>query len=184
LSSPCKISANRANSRASTGPKTAAGRNRSGKNALRHGLSLPVSLDPQLAEEVEGLAREIAGPGANAEVQDRARAVAEAQIDLRHIRSARHQFLCRALNDPHYDSRGHDRQNLQHLGRILRGKSPDMSEAQLNQLALSSLDDPTKLATFLSQEAKSLLAMDRYERRALSRRKFAIRSLDEARRRK
>jgi hypothetical protein len=37
---------------------------------------------------------------------------------------------------------------------------------------------PDKLATILSGEAKKLLAMDRYEQRALARRKFAIRAFD------
>ena len=46
----------------------------------------------------------------------------------------------------------------------------------------STPQGPHKLATILSQEAKQLLAMDRYERRALTRRKSAIRAFDETRR--
>jgi hypothetical protein len=99
-----KIRANRANARASTGPKTAQGRIRSARNALRHALSLPIYSDPALSEEVEALAREIAGLDANAEMQELARRVAEAQIDLRRVRIARHDLLTRALGDPDYDS--------------------------------------------------------------------------------
>jgi len=47
-------------------------------------------------------------------------------------------------------------------------------------LLTSTPQGPHKLALILSQEAKQLLAMDRYERRALSRRKFAIPAFDEA----
>jgi hypothetical protein len=86
VTSARKITANRANARASTGPQTTRGRARAARNALRHGLSLPVGSIPAMSEEVETLAREIAGPGANAETQELARRVAEAQIDLRRVR--------------------------------------------------------------------------------------------------
>ena len=67
------------------------------------------------------------------------------------------------------------------IGRLLRAKEPDMSMwGALEKLASSTPQGPAKLATILSQEAKQLLAMDRYERRAMSRRKFAIRAFDAA----
>jgi hypothetical protein len=70
VTSERKIRANRANARASTGPKTAQGRARSARNAFRHALSLSVYSDSLVSEEVETLAREIAGPDANAQIQD------------------------------------------------------------------------------------------------------------------
>ena len=73
MTSERKIRANRANARASTGPKTAQGRAHSARNALRHALSLSVYSDPLVSEEVETLAREIAGPDANAGIQDLAK---------------------------------------------------------------------------------------------------------------
>jgi hypothetical protein len=161
LTSDHKIKANRANAQASTGPKTADGRARAARNALRHALSLPVCSNPALSEEVETLAREIAGPDANAETRDLARQVAEAQIDLRRVRYARHKLLSDALADPHYDN--------------LRKNAPvENLVAFLN----STPQGPRKSATILSQQAKQLLAMDRYERRA----KSVIRAFDETRR--
>jgi hypothetical protein len=70
------------------------------------------------------------------------------------------------------------------LRALLRPNPPDISMEAL-EFATSnpSLEGPDKLATILLEEAKELLAMDRYERRALSRRKFAVRAFDEARRR-
>jgi hypothetical protein len=146
MTSARKISANRANARASTGPKTANSRARSARNALRYGLSLPVHSDSALSQEVEVLASEIAGPDAAAEIQELARRGAEAQIDLRRIRRARDRLLSNASNDPN---------------------------AKKN-VALSQ-----ELALILSQQTKQLLAMDRYERGALLRRKRAFRAFDE-----
>jgi signal transduction histidine kinase len=115
-----KIRANRANARASTGPKTAQGRTRSARNALRHALSLPVYSDPGMSEAVEALARENAGTDANAELQELARRVAEAQIDLRRVRCARHQLLSKALSNPYYDTRANVREKLAALANLLR----------------------------------------------------------------
>jgi hypothetical protein len=177
LTSDHKIKANRANAQASTGPKTADGRARAARNALRHALSLPVCSNPALSEEVETLAREIAGPDANAETQDLARQVAEAQIDLRRVRYARHKLLSDALAD-HYGSWPERMAILRSLVRK-HALPVEYSLASLN----STPQGPHKFATILSQETKQLLAMDRYERRALSRRKSAIRAFDETRRR-
>ena len=90
MTSERKIRANRENARASTGPKTAPGRARAARNALRDALSLPVCSDPVLSEEMELLVREIVGTNANAEIRELAYRIAEAQVDLRRVRCARY----------------------------------------------------------------------------------------------
>jgi hypothetical protein len=183
LTSERKITANRANARASTGPRTTRGRARAVRNAFRHALSLPVGSIPALSEEVEALAGEIAGPGANAATQELARRVAEAQIDLRRVRCARHQFLSDTLSkEYYYDSDANMRMKEKVLRSFLLPNPPDISIEGV-EFATSTPQGPDKLATILSGESKKLLAMDRYERWALSRRKFAVRAFDEARRR-
>jgi|RhiMetdeSRZDD1v2_1073273.scaffolds.fasta_scaffold543902_2 hypothetical protein len=52
--------------------------------------------------------------------------------------------------------------------------------AVMATLLKSKPEGPNKFAIILSDMARQLSAMDRYERRALSRRKFAIRAFDEA----
>ena len=101
MTSARKIRANRANARASSGPKTAAGKAQSAQNAFRHGFNVPIWLDPALASDVEALAQRIAGNGADASVREPARRVAEAQIDLRRVRSYRTRLIERAMPGPY-----------------------------------------------------------------------------------
>jgi hypothetical protein len=185
LTSDRKIKANRVNAQISTGPKTYHGRARSAKNAFRHGLSLPIQFDQTLCEKVIALARQIAGRHASAHIENLARQVAEAQIDLQRVRYARHQLLCDALANPHYESRADPRAKMRVIKQLLTPKLADAPlPAFIEKLLTTTPEGPAKFATILSEESKRLLAIDRYERRALSRRKFAIRALDEARRRR
>src|SRR5262245_27294725 len=99
MTTPRQFKANQENARASTGPRTKAGRARAARNARRHGLSVAIACEPALAEEAEALARRIAGAGAPPGAIAKARAFAEAQIDLDRIRRVRHHVLARLVAD-------------------------------------------------------------------------------------
>jgi hypothetical protein len=111
-----------------TGPLTALGKQSVARNALRHGLSLPVLADPHLAKEVVELAERVAGGSPDPGLRELAVQVAAAQIDIQRVRDARHAAMGALIADP--------------------GKAPEMT--------------------------KELVALDRYEKRAMSRRKSAI----------
>ena len=73
-----KLFTNRANARASTGPRSAAGKARVSRNARRHGLTVRSAANPACVPEVVALARRIAGPDASAHRLARAWPVAVA----------------------------------------------------------------------------------------------------------
>ncbi len=150
-----KIRANRANAKQSTGPKSGQGRLRSSRNASRHGLSIPVFADPKLADDITALARAIAGPADDPDLDTHAASVAAAQMDLIRIRRTKIDVLCGAL------------------ARSAEGSTEDAEGPASGRAAVVRSDD-----LILNGDAvRALLLIDRYERRALSRRKRAIREM-------
>ena len=87
-----QIAANRANSKRSTGPKTAAGKLRSSRNAFRHGLSLTLPCDPLTGNVADALARtSITDP--NQEAMTAATEMVHAQFELLQIRRVRREMM-------------------------------------------------------------------------------------------
>ena len=87
MSSERKTRANRTNSRKSSGPRTAAGRAKASRNALRHGLTAIVHRQPVAAGEIDRLAKHICGDDDNPALLAPARAIAEHEYVLRAIRA-------------------------------------------------------------------------------------------------
>ena len=181
MTSDRKAKANRANARVSTGPNTFHGRARSAGNAFRHGLSLPVQFDQALGEEVQALARHIAGPNAGAQIQMLACRVAEAEVDLRRVRLARQQLLSQALSNSVCDSRANRPEKITAIPHLPMANASEKTMAVREKFVPLTPQDANKIADILGRGAEALKAMDRYERRARSRRKFAIRAFDMAR---
>jgi hypothetical protein len=77
----------------STGPKTAAGRLKSSRNAFRHGLSGPPRFDAATFAKVDAIARALAGDEASEDQKASAAAFAQAQFEILRIRSIRTDLL-------------------------------------------------------------------------------------------
>ena len=145
MTSQARIIANRRNAELSTGPRTADGKARASKNALRHGLNSAAPERSDYLAEVLGLAGRIGGC---AEANLAGRDAAKAELDLVRIQMVKQRVLQAAIR------------------RIETNGDQD-----------HSLDPDEVTARALIECADELLKLDRYERRARSRRRKAFRAL-------
>ncbi len=140
----------------STGPKTFSGKRRSARNARKLGLSIPVAADSTLAVEVSSLAAQLARNNPDRDVSELATKIAEAR--------AMRSLLARLSSQRPSAPRQVVIENARNSTICL---AQDHIAAQSDRVAA------------LSQAADQLAVIARYERRALSRRKLAIRQFDE-----
>ncbi|MDH2404337.1 hypothetical protein QCM77_30940 [Bradyrhizobium sp. SSUT18] len=130
-----QIRANRENAKRSTGPKSLAGRIKSSRNALRHGLSIPAAISPPAGTQAYGLAELLTPEGASQLQRLAALEMAQAQAQLLRIAAVRKALLAKlALQSPsleqvkrlaaleRYECRA-QRQRRRAIGR-LRGTEP------------------------------------------------------------
>jgi len=186
MASERQIAANRRNARKSTGPRSAAGKKRAGRNAYRHGLSVSMSSNAAFAKELDRLVREIAGDTKDAIALERARAVAEAELELARVRRAKVALIERASAfgelDPPRPARVAVSQALRVLNSIVRNPNAPIEGAvtfpePIDASATMPLQEPDRSAEDVRRVLPELRKLDRYEHRAAMRRDQAVRAL-------
>jgi hypothetical protein len=165
-----QIEANRRNAVKSTGPRSSEGKRRARRNSYRHGLSVGAAGRPGCAEQVEKLARKIAGAGADAMILEQARSVAQAQLDLTQIRRMRASLIQRmaefgVLDTPDPPATFRDIKRI--LKSIDRGQPWDLS---IPPAPCMPSAEPDRTAEAMRRALPELLKLDRYERSATARR--------------
>src|SRR5215472_13160447 len=91
MASERQIAANRCNARKSTGPRSGAGRKRASRNAYRHGLTC-ITSTAAFAKQLD----KIAGNTDDAITLERAREIAQAELELARVRRAKVALIERA----------------------------------------------------------------------------------------
>lgn len=163
MTSQRRVLANRRNAARSTGPRSAKGKLSASRNAFRHGLAISVLEDPAACREIKDLALALAGDHPDATQLALARDAATASIELRRVREAR-LTLMRSINGqlgpPGAPGTGPNERSTAQGGPDTTSEKPVAASSSRN----------------LRKSLCDLSRLERYERRAFSRRKAALRS--------
>jgi hypothetical protein len=123
------------------------------------------------------LALELAGPAASLELQQWARIAAVAHIDVDRVRRARHSLLMRGLDDP-VPLPTTPRAAIKQTKDLIRFDELSSQELYIPwhlREAARIPEGANKVVLVITNLAQQLSVLERYERRALSRRKWAFR---------
>jgi hypothetical protein len=150
MTSESKIAANRRNSWRSSGPRTHTGKLKVSRNALRHGLAAATLRDSGISAEVDRLATAIGSENADAAQREQALIIAESELTLLRVRAARTSIFQQML---------------------LATGAADAQEPSGQLLGRE------RAGVIGSSHLDQLRRLERYERRAFSRRQGAIRKL-------
>jgi hypothetical protein len=160
-----------------TGPRSTDGKRRSSQNAYQHGLSIPVRAVPHLDAKADELARQIAGEHGDAPRLLQCRFIAEAQLDLRRVRAAKQQLFER-MRDTSFVTRKTLRRRIRAAKPMLYRPDKLARDAWRREVEVMN-DEDERLPDAIPQLIKYLTKLERYERRAFSRLKTAIRDFDQ-----
>jgi hypothetical protein len=169
MSSEKQIAANRRNARKSRGPKTPAGKTVSSRNALRHGLASISRHNPAVAPRIEGIARAICADTSNPSLFEQALIIGETTCVLGCVcaeRIARMERLLDGTASPPPTL------TVPENDRAKRDTNPEPSSTRPRVEV-----EPMHLAMPLDRGTAGVAGIDpleRYERRALSRRNRAV----------
>lgn len=182
MASERQLQANRRNSARSTGPRSRAGKGRSSKNSLRHGLSIDLRIR---VEEIELLAREFADDHSDERILKDIQKLAQATSDLERVTRYKLSLVERVLlvgrlNRSYwpnqFDPIIFTAREVRQIDRALNGSRMPRLRRIKPPLPLPP-NEPARLSEAFRRAIPELLAVERYERAFLARFIVALRSM-------